>query len=321
METGVAEGESPGMASVPMLVLVRGAPLYPAVLESIPDPPECLWVRGRLDLLRELGAGLAVAVVGSRDASAYGISVAGRFGAGLASLGVTVVSGLARGIDAAAHRAALIAGGPTAAVLATGIDRVYPAEHRDLAERIAAEGLLLTEFPPGTPPLRHHFVLRNRLISGLSLAVVVVEAAERSGALMTARLAGEQGREVFAVPGPAGAGRSAGPHRLLREGAGLVESVKDLVQALPPLALLARPVSPGRMAPRGEPGEGKAALPEPSSRAVEILRALEELPRSLDELVEILGRPVWEISREISCLEVHGRVSRGPAGRFMRGGF
>ncbi len=297
-------------------LLLRGDATYPRALTTISDPPEQLWVRGRDEVLVGLSAGLAVAVVGSRDATAYGLSMAGRIAAGLAGLGIPVVSGLARGIDAAAHRAALASGGTTVAVLGAGIDRIYPREHRDLAEQVAATGLVMTEFAPGAPPLGHHFLRRNRIISGLTLAVVVVEAAERSGALVTARLAGEQGREVFAVPGPAGASRSAGPHRLLREGAGLVESVQDLVDALPPLQALAR----GQGAVVALPA-GADSLAAGAGRAVAgILRALDEGPRTLDALVAELSRPVSEISSQITGLELAGSVARGPGGQFFRTG-
>ncbi len=289
---------------------------YPRALTTIPDPPEQVWVRGRDEVLFGLSAGLAVAVVGSRDATAYGLSMAGRIAAGLAGLGIPVVSGLARGIDAAAHRAALESGGMTVAVLGAGVDRIYPREHCDLAERVAARGLVMTEFPPGTPPLGHHFLRRNRIISGLTLAVVVVEAAERSGALVTARLAGEQGREVFAVPGPAGASRSAGPHRLLREGAGLVESVQDLIDALPPLQALVR----GKSALRPPPAGADSAASGEGRAVAGILRALDEGPHTLDALVAELSRPVSEISSEITSLELSGSVARGPGGQFFRTG-
>jgi len=185
---------------------------YPAQLREVPEAPECLYVRGAL--ARE--DALAVAVVGSRLATEYGVGVAEGLGAALAARGITVVSGLARGIDSAAHRGALRVGGRTIAVLGSGADVIYPPENRRLAARIEGSGAVVSQFAPGTPPLAHHFPLRNRVIAGLSLGVVVVEAAERSGALITARLAAEFGREVMAVPGPVtspAGGTRGGRHR------------------------------------------------------------------------------------------------------------
>ena len=194
---------------------------YPHALRFIFDPPPLLYVRGRLER-----ADLeAIAIVGSRDASPYGLSTAERLGRELAAEGVTVVSGLAIGIDAAAHRGALAAGGRTIAVLGSGIDRIYPLRHTRLAAEIAESGAVVSELPFGTPPLAHHFPLRNRIVCGLSLGVVVVEATEKSGSLITARLALEQGRSVLAVPGEAGLDRTRGVHRLIRRGATLVENV------------------------------------------------------------------------------------------------
>jgi DNA processing protein len=200
---------------------------YPALLVATPLPPT-LWVCGTLlD-----GDGLAIAIVGSRRATAYGVEVAERLAADLAARGVTIVSGLARGIDTAAHRGALAAGGRTIAVLGTGIDGRYPPENRGLADRIEANGALVSQFFPGTPPLAWNFPARNRTIAGLTLGVVVVEAAERSGALITASAAADFGREVFAVPGRITSETAHGPHGLLRDGATLVRSWMDIVQEL-----------------------------------------------------------------------------------------
>src|SRR5262249_48477402 len=192
-------------------------------------PPLVLAVRGGLDPDE-----LAVAVVGARRASGYGRRVAEELARGLAAVGITVVSGLATGIDAAAHRGALAASGRTLAVLATGLDRVYPPWHAELSRQVAAAGALVTEFPCGTAPLPSHFPRRNRLISGLALGTVVVEAAERSGSLITARYALEQGREVFAVPGPVGVALHAGTNRLIQEGAKLVRGVDDVLEEVAP---------------------------------------------------------------------------------------
>ena len=205
-----------------------GTAEYPQLLAEISDPPACIWTRGDRALL----SATAVAVIGARAASPEGLIAAGEIAFDLARAGIVVVSGLARGIDAAAHRGALDAGGKTIAVLGTGIDRVYPAENDRLHEQIAASGLLVTEFPPGTPPQDWHFPRRNRIISGLSRAVVVVEAREKSGSLITARLAADQGRDVMAVPGTFVGGRNRGANALLRDGAKLVESAVDILQEL-----------------------------------------------------------------------------------------
>ena len=194
--------------------------LYPDRLRNIYDPPVLLYGRGRMPLFDEEAA---VSVVGTRTCTPYGISAAEALGYQLAKEGAVVVSGLAKGIDGASHRGALRAGGFTAAVLGGGVDVVYPAENRRLYEDIAATGVLLSEYPPGTEPMGSHFPVRNRILSGLSLAVLVVEAPERSGALITANTALEQGRDVFAVPGPIDAPNSRGSNRLIRDGAGLVK--------------------------------------------------------------------------------------------------
>lgn len=205
-----------------------GSAQYPPLLAEISDPPKCIWTRGDRGALTRL----AVAVIGARAASQEGLIAAGEIAGDLARAGVVVVSGLARGIDSAAHKGALDGGGFTIAVLGTGIDVVYPAENHLLADRIAAHGLLMTEFPPGAPPEDWHFPRRNRIISGLSKAVVVVEAKEKSGSLITARLAADQGRDVMAVPGTVVGGRNRGANALLRDGAKLVESAVDILQEL-----------------------------------------------------------------------------------------
>jgi DNA processing protein len=207
--------------------LVPGDPDYPALLASITNPP-ALDVRGTL----APDDALSIAIVGSRQASAYGIEVAGMLAADLAARGVTIISGLARGIDTAAHRGALEAGGRTLAVLGHGIAQLYPPENRRLAEAIVARGALLSQFPRTIGPLSHHFPLRNRTLAGLALGVVVVEAAERSGALITAGLAGELGREVFAVPGRITSPTSRGTHALIRDGARLVGHWSEIVAEL-----------------------------------------------------------------------------------------
>ena len=222
------------------LVLLPDAD-YPVLLRPIDLPPPFLLVRG--DLLRE--DALGVAIVGSRRGSPYGLRVAERLGADLGGRGVTVVSGLARGIDTAAHRGALDVGGRTIAVLGSGVDVLYPPENGRLAREVARAGAVVSQFPMGTPPLPHHFPARNRLIAGLTLGTVVVEAAERSGALITARLAGELGREVYAVPGNVSAEGSQGTNGLIRDGARLIQGWEDVVAEWPAdLRAALRPVPP-----------------------------------------------------------------------------
>jgi len=212
-------------------ILPEGTAGYPGLLSRIDDPPGLLFVRGRL----EPCDALAVAIVGARHASAYGRRVAHQLAGGLARAGYTVVSGLARGIDAAAHRGSLEAGGRTIAVLGSGVLSIYPPEHAELALEVIAQGAMVSELPPLTEPQTGTFPSRNRIISGLTLGTVVVEAADRSGALITARLAGEQGREVFAVPGPIDSRMSRGCHALIRDGAKLVQGIDDILEELGPL--------------------------------------------------------------------------------------
>jgi len=203
-------------------------PGYPALLACIPDPPPVLWFRGRPDILTMP----TVAVIGSRAATPYALQVGSRIAAELAARCVVVASGLARGVDSAAHRGCLAVGGTTVAVQGCGLDRVYPPEHDELAEQIARDGLVISELAPGAAPLPEHFSLRNRIISGISLATVVVEASERSGSLITARYALEQGRDVMAVPGSVLSGRNRGSHALLKDGARIVETADDILQGL-----------------------------------------------------------------------------------------
>lgn len=205
-----------------------GSPHFPALLAEIASPPQILWVRGNPAICNKT----VVAIVGARAASRAALAAADAIAADLARAGVVVASGLARGVDSAAHAGALDAGGTTIAVLGTGIDCVYPPENEELFDRIGRFGLLLTEFPPGTQPFPGNFPRRNRIISGLSRAVVVIEAAEKSGSLITARLAADQGRDVMAMPGLTAGGRNRGAHALLKDGAKLVESAVDILQEL-----------------------------------------------------------------------------------------
>jgi len=229
---GRARREMENIAELGVTIVPRGTPEYPAMLGEIPHPPIVLYVRG--DILPT--DSLALAIVGSRRASFYGLRQAKRFGAQLAAMGFTIVSGLARGIDTAAHEGALEVGGRTIGVSGCGIDTVYPRENASLYERVAQSGAVMTEFPSGFPVRAGNFPRRNRIISGLSLGVIVVEATARSGALITARFAGEHGREVFALPGKVDSPTSRGAHDLIRDGAKLVTDVADVVRELGPVA-------------------------------------------------------------------------------------
>src|SRR5947207_8343535 len=241
---------------MPMIEILPGDVRYPALLGAIPSPPR-LYVRGSL----EDEDALAIAIVGSRHATPYGVGVAEQLASELAARGVTIVSGLARGIDTAAHRGALAASGRTLAVLGCGVDVVYPPENVDLARSIEAHGALLSQFAPGLPALAGHFPARNRTIAGLVLGVVVVEAAERSGALITAGFAGDLGREVFAVPGRITSATSAGTNRLIQDGATLVTCWQDVVSELSePWRRMVRASSPTTQDPArpdGESDEGR----------------------------------------------------------------
>ena len=270
---------------------------YPARFAHLSDAPPLLGVRGDPRAL----AGPCVAVVGARAATVYGLEMARRLAFGLATAGVVVVSGLARGIDAAAHGAALEAGGRTVAFLACGPEGVYPAAHRLLAARIAASGAVVSELPPATPPRRVHFPLRNRLISGLSRAVVVVEARVRSGSLVTARHALDQGTEVLAVPGPVTAATSEGTNALLRDGAAPALCVEDVLRAagLEPRAVAA-------------PATPELAASEPASR---ILAALERQPATRDELARALALSPAALAVELLPLELGGHVAEDRDGR------
>jgi DNA processing protein len=276
---------------------------YPAPLRTIAEPPLALAVRGTL----VEGDHPAVAIVGARRCSDYGRRIAHELATGLAQAGLTVVSGLAAGVDGAAHRGALEAGGRTVAVMATGMDAVYPSWHDALARAVAVQGALVTEFPLGSPPRQHHFPRRNRIVAGLSAGVVVVEAAEQSGSLITARLALEQGREVFAVPGPIGTARHRGSHRLIRQGATLVTSVDDVLAEIAP-ALLAR-VAAARL-------RAAAATLTTDERAV--LDAMDDGPAHVDEITARTGRAAAADLETLLALELRGLVEQRPGARFAR---
>jgi len=285
-----------------------GADAYPERLAVLEDAPPVLAVRGDVAALGER----AVAIVGSRAATAYGLHVARRVAAELGAAGVVVVSGLARGVDAAAHEACLEAGGRTLAVQACGPDRVYPAAHRRLADRIAASGAVLSEFPPGTQPRPAFFPLRNRLISALARAVVVVEARERSGSLVTARHAADQGVEVFAVPGPITAPTSVGTNTLLRDGAAPLLDAADL------FAALAWPRTPRAARDGGAFARPAASSALLSEDATAILAALAHEPAASDALARRLGRPPSALAAPLVELELAGRIAADRDGRWRR---
>jgi DNA processing protein len=277
---------------------------YPARLRMIPDPPPFLYVKGEIRSEDEK----CVAVVGSRSASDYGCRVARDLCRGLATLGFTVVSGMARGIDGTAHETTLNAGGRTIAILGSGVDRAYPPEHEKLYDRISQKGAVISEFPIGTRPIAANFPARNRLISGLSLGVVVVEATEKSGSLITAALALEQGREVFAVPGQVGASLSRGANRLIRQGAKLVETVDDIVEEIAP-QLMSRS---GHAA-----SEPKRSLPPSLGDDFrKIFALLQEQSVQIDEVIEKSGYSSPRVSEILLELELQGFVKQLPGKRY-----
>jgi DNA processing protein len=277
-------------------------PEYPAPLKEIPDAPPVLYLKG----LRLSGDTIFVAVVGSRTPTSYGVRSAEVISEGLAQAGVGVVSGLASGIDAAAHRGCLKAEGFTAAVVGTGIDRVYPSSNRELFEEITRKGVVISEFPMGTPPDARNFPRRNRIISGISRAVLVVEAAERSGSLITASMALEQGREVFAVPGSIQSPRSAGTHFLLKNGAALCEKAEDILSVL-------------GIGSRG--GKGPYEVREQEALGDEekrIYSILEPYPIHVDSIIERAGLGPGKVLAILLALEMKGAVKQLPGKMFIR---
>src|SRR5688572_567932 len=276
-----------------------GDACYPKLLLEIANPPCVLYARGRIELLDKP----ALAIVGSRNATAQGARDAETFAEALSGAGLTIVSGLALGIDAAAHRGGLRGPGSSIAVVGTGADRVYPLRNKGLADDLAARGLIVSEFPLGTPALRENFPRRNRLISGLSRGVLVVEAAPQSGSLITARFAAEQGREVFAIPGSIHSPLSKGCHRLIREGAKLVEHADDIHEELG---------WPGVAPQRAERRIDADEAPDP------MLDEMGHAPVSIDELAQRTGRTAGAISARLSILELRGAVSALAGGLFQR---
>lgn len=302
---------------------------YPGRLKNIYDPPALLYCKGRLPLLDDL---LCVAVVGTRDCTPYGVACAEKLGFGLASGGAAVVSGLAKGIDAAAIRGALRAGGVTVGVVGNGLDVYYPHESRYLYEDVASAGILLSEYPPGTEPASGHFPVRNRIISGLSLAALVVEAPEKSGALITAATALEQGRDVFAVPGPIDAPASVGCNCLIRDGAGLVSDASDILREYEGRFVLnlkesrEQPETLGyqaRTAPEPKPVAPTLSLrhsdAELTDDQIAVLKALSDTePMQVDDLTELVEIPTRRVLSALTVLEIDQYVAQHPGKRYTR---
>ena len=268
---------------------------YPALLGCTPDPPPVLWVKGDTELF----ASPAVAIVGSRAATPYAVQVARRLAGELAERGVVVVSGLARGVDSSAHEGCLASGGATIAVLGSGLDRIYPAEHSSLSKKIACKGMLLSELAPGSAPLPGNFPLRNRIISGISLGTVVVEASESSGSLITAACALRQGRDVMAVPGSVLSGRNRGSHGLLKDGAKVVETADDILDEL---------------------GWTPGAKPRRRGASRDALLAKMDAGETygFDQLLELSGLPAAKLLTKLMEFELLGEVQAAPGGRFTR---
>jgi DNA processing protein len=278
-------------------ILTLADDAYPKALLEIADPPSLLYVRGNPSLLQKRG----LAMVGSRNATPQGLQTAENFARTLAAKGLCIVSGLALGIDAAAHRGALAAGGDTIAVIGTGADRIYPARNKELALAIVEHGAIISEFPLGTPSIAANFPRRNRIISGLARGVLVVEAAPESGSLITARLAGEQGREVFAIPGSIHSPVARGCHKLIKQGAKLVETANDVLEEL-----------------------GHFNVPEdqvetaPTDDEHPVLAAIGHDPCSLDDLVDHTGQSAELLLPELLMLELSGKIAPLPGNRYQR---
>ncbi len=287
-------------------ILLESHPEYPPLLKEIPDPPGVLFVKGSL----RSGDQLAIGIVGTRHASRYGLKQAAAFATSLARAGITVVSGMARGIDSAAHRAALDAGGRTIAVLASGVLKPYPPENAQLAEEIATQGCLMSEAAPTMPPISGMFPQRNRIISGLCVGSIVIEAADRSGALITARHAWEQNREVFALPGQIDSRTSQGPHRLIRDGAKLVTCIEDVLEELGPLA----------EETSREDGSTVRVPAEVMLNEIEqqVLQAIDPKGSLIDDVTQASGLPVHRVLSTIHVLEMRQLVRRVSGNRVAR---
>jgi DNA processing protein len=282
---------------------------YPRLLREIPDPPPFLYVYGRLE-----GNSANLAVVGSRNATGYGLSTTKDLCTSLASYNLTIVSGMARGIDTAAHQGALAAGGKTIAVLGSGLERIYPVENRKLFHRIAENGAVVSEFPLMAGPEAHHFPIRNRIISGMSLGTVVVEATRKSGSLITARLAAEQNREVFAVPGSIQSFKSAGSHTLIKQGAKLVEHAQDVIEELVPL------VPFNQRLENNSPDLTNKRLAFLSDDEVRVYQALDPYPVHVDDLARKISMEPGKLLSMLLKLELNGMVQQSPGKLFSTSG-
>jgi len=282
---------------------------YPRLLREIPDPPPFLYVYGRLE-----GNSANLAVVGSRNATGYGLSTTKDLCTSLASYNLTIVSGMARGIDTAAHQGALAAGGKTIAVLGSGLERIYPVENRKLFHRIAENGAVVSEFPLMAGPEAHHFPIRNRIISGMSLGTVVVEASRKSGSLITARLAAEQNREVFAVPGSIQSFKSAGSHTLIKQGAKLVEHAQDVIEELVPL------VPFNQRLENNSPDLTNKKLDCLSDDEVRVYQALDPYPVHIDDLARKISMEPGKLLSMLLKLELNGMVQQSPGKLFSTSG-
>lgn len=315
---GVVQAELKQGRALGATLLVHGEPDYPQALLDIPDAPPILWVMGDITLFNRP----AVGMVGARNASSLGVRMARRLGAGLSEAGFTIVSGLARGIDTAAHEAALEGRGKTVAVMAGGIDVIYPPENTALAAAIDAAGCRVSEHPPGLQPQARHFPLRNRIVAGLSRAVIVVEAAAKSGSLITARAALDYGRDVMAVPGHPFDARASGCNILIRDGALLVRSPQDVLEALG-APTDGTPEPEMRLAlPPGPPLPGPAAPQRPLKEVAllhsMILNRLGPSPLAEDQLMRDLNVTSAQLAPELLTLELDGRISRHPGGLLAR---
>ncbi len=275
---------------------------YPQLLREIPDPPPYLYVFGSLDVPSDM-----IAVVGSRHATEYGMMTSRRIARDLALRGITIVSGMARGIDSAAHQGALMAGGRTIAVLGSGLQKIYPAENRKLFYKIADQGAVISEFPLKAEPEPHHFPMRNRIISGMSLGTIIAEATKKSGSLITARLAADQGREVFAVPGSVQSFKSTGTHNLIKQGAKLVEHAQDVLEELQPQ--LAVDIDPQ---PVPDDDRWRSMTPDENR----VARALEPYPVQIDDLIRKTGLESGKLLGLLLALELKGLVQQSAGKMF-----
>lgn len=308
----LAEEELKKLEAMKADVLVLDDPRYPALLKEIYDPPLVLYGLGDLD---QAFSQPTLAIVGTRQPSTYGINAATQLARDLAARGVVIVSGFARGIDSAAHRGALDAGGKTIAVLGTGLDVEYPWENRKLMDAIRENGALLTEFTLGTPPVPHNFPFRNRIISGLSLGVMVVEAQPNSGSLITARLALEQNRELFAVPGNITSSKSFGPNYLIKEGAKLVQTWRDVVEEFP-YEIRRKILIDEAAAPTSAPSQPTLVLSEAEAKVVELLTT--DVPVHLDQLLLSSGLTSSELMRALLDLEIKDVIKQLPGKNFVK---